>query len=686
MAGERQLIYRFAEFTLEASEHRLRRGDREVYLRPKSFETLLYLLERHGRLVKKDDLLETLWAGTVVTEGALTHCIEEVRQALGDDAHHPRYIKTIPRVGFKFIADVEEMTPVGEEEIEEEYTAMTVKVTEEETGDSDAAVLGQGDRATGRQGDTEPLAASPARPLAPSLGPPPLPVPASLTAPALAGSVAPPLAGARRMIQKLLAVSVLLFLLIVSGLYLYNRSGEEIRSLAVLPFANLSAEPGQDYFADGMTEALITDLARIKALRVISRTSVMTYKGSKKPLPEIARELKVDAVVEGSVLRSGERVRITAQLIHAATDRHLWSESYERDLSDILALQSEVARAIVGEIRTKLTPQEQARLATARSVRPEAYQAYLKGRYFWNKRTEEGFNKGIEYFNQAIAIDPNYALAYVGLADCYNMLNGYDVLPPKDSAPKAKEAATKALKIDETLAEAHASLAYAIAQFDWDWSEAEREFKRAIELNPNYAQAHHWYALYLAMRGQSDEAMIEMRRAQELDPLSLIINANVGWLSYFARRDDQAIEQLQKTLEMDPTFSSAHVKLAWAYEQKEMPLQAIAEFQKVLSQSPDDPALRALLSHAYAVAGRRREAMRIMTELKRQSQRRYVSPYLIALIHAGLGEKDQAFAWLERAHETRCGWVGWLRVDPKLDPLRSDPRFTDRLRRLGLAP
>jgi TolB-like protein/DNA-binding winged helix-turn-helix (wHTH) protein/Tfp pilus assembly protein PilF len=621
---------------------------------------LLYLVERHGHLVKKNELLDTLWADTIVTESTLTHCIEEVRKVLGDDAHHPRFIKTIPRVGYKFIAGVEEVTSaVEEEEVEEEVTAVRVRVTEEEPARENA----EEQRGRGAEGQWS---------VETTISP----------APRLPRPLAPLLSTRWRRGQKLLAVSVLLGLLIVSGLYLYNGNGQSIHSLAVLPFVNMTADPQQDYFADGITEAVIADLAKIRALRVISRTSAMQYKGMKKSLPEIARELHVDAIVEGSVLRSGERVRITAQLIHAATDRHLWGESYERDLRDILALQGEVSRAIARQIQIALTPQEQVRLTSARSINPAAYEDYLRGRYYWNKRTAEGFKRGIDYFQQAIDHEPSYALAYVGLADCYNMLNNYDVLAPKESAPKAKAAAMRAMEIDDTLAEAHASLAFTLMHYDWDWPGAEREFQRAIELNPNYAAAHHWYGLYLTAMERFDEAMVEMKHAQELDPLSLIINTNVGWVFYFRRQYDQAIEQFRKTLEMDPNFTSAHVKLGWAYEQKGMYEETIAEFQMVLTRIGDDVLTE--LGHAYAVAGQRDEATKIIAELRERAKQQYVSPYLVATIYAGLGDKVQAFDWLQKSYENRCGWLAWLKVDPKLDNLRSDPRFADLLQRVGL--
>jgi tetratricopeptide (TPR) repeat protein len=433
-----------------------------------------------------------------------------------------------------------------------------------------------------------------------------------------------------------------------------------------------------------MTEALITELAKISALRVISRSSVMQYKGVNKLLPEIANELKVDAIVEGSLLYSGDRVRITIQLLQATPERHLWAESYERNTSDILALQNEVTRAIATEIKAELTPQEQTHLISIRQVDPGAYKAYLKGRYFWNKRTPEGFNEGIEYFSQAIAIDPSYAPAYAGLADCYNLLSDYDVLSPMEAVPRAKAAAEQALSIDSTLAEAHASLGFVLARYNWDWIGAEYEFQRAIELKPNDAIAHHWHALLLTMMGRFQEARVEIENAQNLDPLSLIISANIGWLNYFERDYDRSEERLRQTLEMDPNFMSAHVKLGWVYEQQGKYEQAMGQFKTALVLSRDETNVIALLGNSYALSGKRDAAKKIIIQLIEQSKHRYISPYWIAIIYVCLGEKDNAFTWLKKAFEERSSGLVWLKVEPKLDQLRSDPRFSELLHKIGL--
>jgi serine/threonine protein kinase/TolB-like protein/Tfp pilus assembly protein PilF len=459
-----------------------------------------------------------------------------------------------------------------------------------------------------------------------------------------------------------------------------------IESLAVLPLQNLMGDPQQEYFVDGMTEALINDLSKISSLKVISRTSAMTYKGAKKSLPQIARELNVDAVIEGSVLRSGQRVRITAQLIHAQTDRHLWAESYDRELRDVLALQSEVAGAIANEIKIKLTPQEQARLASTRRVNPDAHEAYLKGRYYWNSRTEEGLKKGIEYFQQAIEKDPGYALADAGLADSYVVLADWGLMAPEEAYPSAKAAALKALEMDETLAEAHASLGAARVNYDWDWVGAEKEYKRAIELDPGYATAHQWYAEYLSDMGRHSEAIAEAKRAQELDPLSLIINAIGGRVFFYARRYDEAIAQCRRTLELNAGFYPAHLFLGWTYEQEKRYAEAISEYQKAIAPGQGNPGLAANFARAYAAAGNRTEALKIISQMGEVSKGRDLASYLMAQIYVALGDTSRAFQWLEKAYDNRSAQLVFLKVDPLVDGLCSDPRFQDLLRRMNLPP
>ncbi|MCI0440890.1 MAG: tetratricopeptide repeat protein, partial [Chloroflexi bacterium] len=454
-------------------------------------------------------------------------------------------------------------------------------------------------------------------------------------------------------------------------------------SIAVLPLDNLSRDPEQEYFVDGMTEALITELSRIRALKVISRTSVMQYKGVKKPLPQIARELRVDTVVEGSVLRAGARVRVNAQLIQAASDQHLWAESYEREVKDILSLHSELARAIAREVHVTLTPQEQAQLARARLVNPEAYEAYLKGDYYYDKRTEEGIRKSQDYFKQAIERDPTYALAYSGLANSANGLGWYSFVAPSQNLAQAKPAALKALEIDETLAEAHAALACIRFYAERDWANAETEFKRALELDPRYANTHHWYADYLSAMGRHAEAVAEARHAREFEPLSLIINTWLGRRLYFARQYDEAISHLCQTVEMDSSFAPAHFHLGLAYEQEAMQTNAITELRTAARLSASAPVYVAELANACARAGQRREAQKLLEDLKTVSKQEYVSPYQIAAIYVGLGEKEPGLAWLEKSYTERALWLVYIKVDPQFDSLRGDSRFQDLLRRMN---
>jgi TolB-like protein/Tfp pilus assembly protein PilF len=456
-----------------------------------------------------------------------------------------------------------------------------------------------------------------------------------------------------------------------------------VRSLAVLPLENLSGDPEQEYFADGLTEALITSLAKISALRVISRRTPMHYKGVHRPLPEIARELGVEIIVEGSVLRSGERVRISAQLIEASTDTHLWAESYERDLRDVLQLQSEIARAVAREIQAKLTPGEQEQLARARSVTPEAYEVYLRGRYQWNRRTADGFRKGAEHFLQAIEIDPNYAAAYAGLADCAGSAGFWGFTSPAQGCGSAKAAACKSLEIDET-AEAHTSLGWALIHYDFDFLTAEHHFQRAIELNPGYATAHQWYAHCLGYSYRLDQSLERVRLALDLDPLSLNVNTTYVGVLWFQRKFDRAIEQCQKILELAPNFAILRWLLANLLQAKGLHEQAIAERRWAVEASGGASLFLAELGDSYAAAGNRSEALRILDQLQELSKTSYVMAYWMALIHANLGERDQAFRWLEMSYQERSPTLSFLKIDPRLDALRSDPRFDNHLRRLNL--
>jgi TolB-like protein len=458
-----------------------------------------------------------------------------------------------------------------------------------------------------------------------------------------------------------------------------------IQSLAVLPLNNLSGDPTQEYFTDGLTEALVTDLAQIHALRVVSRTSSMRYKGTRRPLPEIARELNVDGIVEGSVLRSGGRVRITVQLIRAQKDEHLWANTYEGDATDVLALQGMAARAIVQEIRATLTPEEQARLATVRLTNPEAQEAYLKGRYFWNQRTPETLKKSLVYFEQAVEKDPQYALAYLALAETYAVMATSDIATAQDTVPQAKQAAQRALELDGGLGQAHATLAFMGFFYDWDFRGAEQAFRRALELSPNYSTAHQWYGLLLMAEKRFDEAAREFNTALAIDPLSLITSADLGQVYFYSGRFDQVIEQTRKILEINPNFAVAYDLQAMAYEQKGMYAEALAEFQKYSEMTSSCVDSKMHLAHLYAVTGKRNEAQKVLHELENPPKGEFLSTYDIASVYAGLGEKEKALHWLNRAHRERAVMLTFAGIDPLLNPLRGDARFEDLLRRVGLS-
>jgi TolB-like protein/tetratricopeptide (TPR) repeat protein len=457
-----------------------------------------------------------------------------------------------------------------------------------------------------------------------------------------------------------------------------------IRSIAVLPLENLSGDPAQEFFTDGMTDALVTELAQIGSLRVISRTSVMRYKGTRKPLPDIARELNVDGILTGAVVQSAGRVRVDAQLVEAITDRHLWATTYERNLEDVVTLQSEIARATATAIHIQLTPHEELRLAARQSVDPQAYEFYLKGRYFWEKWTNASARTSIEYFQQAIQRAPNYALAYVGLADAY--IQGSD-LPPAEVWPRAKAAASTALRLDEGLGEAHAALAMCLFWYDWDWAGAEREFQRALALNPNYPWAHQWYGAFLGAMGRDQDRAAEVKRARELDPLPIASYGGGGHaLTVVRGQYDLAIEEDRKRLELDPNNPRAYLSLGRVYRLKGMYGEAIVNIQKGITLSGGHPEALSALGYTYAVSGDRDKALETVQQLTVLSKHRYVSPGRIAFIYVGLGEKDRAFEWLQKAIADRSILDYGIQRGKEWDSLRPDPRYSELIRRIGLPP
>jgi TolB-like protein/Tfp pilus assembly protein PilF len=493
----------------------------------------------------------------------------------------------------------------------------------------------------------------------------------------------------------LISSAALLLLLVILGVLNANRvrrglfgkaPPRHIEALAVLPLQNLSRDPEQNYFAQGMTEELITDLAQIGSLRVISSTSSMQYQGTKKPLPEIARELKVDAILEGTVQRSGDRVHITAQLVDAANDQHIWAKAYDRDLRDVLALENELARSVATEIQVQLTPGQTQRLASTLAVNRDAYESYLKGRYFWNKRNPEDLKKALGYFQQATDAQPDFAPAFAGMADTYSLLGaaGFDVLPRLEAAQKARAAAKKAIELDDGMAEAHASIGFVLYSYDWNWPAAEKEFKQAILLNPNYPTAHEWYSELLNDFGRKEESLSEADAALALDPISVLANQFVARARYFAHDFDAAIETSQKSLELDPSFSIAHLRLGRAYAAKGMYADAVTEFREYGRLSDDESLATASIGNAIARSGDRSGAVRSLARLDALSKQKPVPAICFALVHIGLDDKHQSFVWLDKAYEEHSDFLLVLRVDPLFDPLRSDAHFQDLLRRIGL--
>lgn len=644
-------VLRFGVFEVDIAANELRRRGLRIRLQEQQLNLLKVLLEHHGALVTREELRRRLWKPDTFVEfdHSLNTAMMRLREVLGDSSENPRFIETVPRKGYIFIAPVSEL---------DAERAAPLRV------DSSRAVAATSG--------------------APAPGPEPMSQSAALRPVRQVPLLQAVLAGCLGM----LLVGVATFLLMSRARNVpAPQKASPIRSIVVLPMENLSGDANQDYFADGMTDELIASLARISSLRVISRTTAMEYKGEHQSLEKIAKDLKVDAVVEGTVLRSGSRVRITAELVQVSTDRHLWADTYESQIGDILALQNRVASAIVGQIQIKMTPQDQQRLASAHAVNSDAYENYLKGRYYWGKRSEEALTKAIQYYQAAIDADPQYALAYAGLADCYGILGAAIVgtVPTSDVAQKATAAATEAVRLDPNLAETQTALATVEFNYNWDWRGAEAGLRRAIQLNPSYATAHQRYSLYLAAAGQKDESLAEMMRARELDPLSVSLNFSLGWRLYLARQYDQAISQLLNTIDMDPAYLLSYIILGQSYEQEGRYPQAIAVLEKAAALSRNSPPVMAALGHVYAQAGRRADAMKLLAALKKDSAHRYVSPYYLALLYAGLGDRQQALTSLQRAYDDRSNNMIFLRIVPQFDGLRSDAEFQKLIQKIGPA-
>src|SRR5215467_9076464 len=621
MAISTRQTYEFGAFRLDPTERILLRGSEPVALTPKVFDTLVLLVENSGRLVTKDDFMRQVWADAFVEDATLVQSISQLRKALGD----PEIIETVPKKGYRFLGSVRTVVPTSP------AISDAAPALESPTSESDRA----------------------------------------LRAP-------------KQIARHWLLVSAALGVLVVAVVFyvLDRRAGPNIRSLAVLPLQNLSGDSGQEYFVDGMTDELITDLAQIHSLRVISRTSVMQFKQTQKSLPEIAAALNVDAVVEGSVQRTGNNVRITAQLLDARQDRHLWAASYEREITNVLELQGQVAKSIADQINVKLTPEEGATLTVRRPTNPAAYDALLTGTYLFNRRNAADTKKAIGYLQHSVEIDPNSADAWTTLASCYTSL-GSDLAAadPAEVIPLAHAAIAKALQIDPNLAEAHTTLAWIKLWYEWDWGGAEREFRRALELNPNNSAAHREYSHYLQLRKRFDEAIAENNRAIELAPLDILPSIHLAWLYVDARDGPKAVAQSQHVLEMDPSFTGAYLLLARGYELEGKWEDAIASTEKAKPAYPH--AYFAGMAYIGAASGNKVQAQQALSELTEFSRHSYVSPVEFATCYAALGDRDRAFKYLDSGYRQHDTWMIALEVNFGLDNLRTDPRFQELERRVG---
>ena len=628
MAQAAKHLYEFGPFRIDPSEGLLLRDEQPIPLAPKAFEALLLLVESSGHLIEKGVLMQKLWPDSFVEEANLSKYIFTLRQALSDGEDGQKYIETVPKRGYRFVASVQKLAAESVEQAPAEMLSCEGEEAKTVTSTTRWRI-------------------------------------------ALVSAV-------------LAATAMVLLVWLDPGEWrarLFGGPARPVRTIAVLPLQNLSGDTAQDYLADGMTEALTTDLARMESLQVISRTSAVQYKAAKKSLPVIARELNADAVVEGSVQRSGNRVRVTAQLVRASDDRHLWANTYERDFPDVLALQDEVASAIAKQIETQLGGPTPAPAPKVQAINPEAYETYLRANSYLDSFD---LQKSIDYYRQAIKLDPNYAPAYAHMAEAYSFLAFFGAVSPSEGWGKTKEAASLAVQKDEHLPEGHGALALAKLHYDWDFAGAEQEFKRALELNPSDADVRHEHAHYLMAMGRLAESEAESKRAVELDPVGDGLNSCLCWHSFAARDYDEAVRLAAKFLKSQPDDPWERTILGWTYEQKRMPNEAVAEFKRAVEVTKGDPFFVAALGHAYAVAGNRREAEKVLQTLSERAKKSYVSPFDLALIYTALGEKDKAFALLDKAVAEHSTFLVYSKWEPRLDPLRSDPRFQDLLRRIGL--
>lgn len=665
MSKEINRLYEFGKYRLDVDSRALFRDEQAVALPPKAVELLAALVERSGQVVSKSQLMSLLWRDSFVEDANLTQNVFLLRKVFGDGGEGQKYIETIPRRGYRFVAPVRLITPAnhlkqavpipGSKIIEKHIIAQII------TEESDSPVA------------AEPPIAS---------------LPGAGTNLRLAG-------GRRRTFSARVAMILagVLFIVaiaVISYLFIWRRPAPAATSgsatvIAVLPFRPINSEDRDEYLELGMADALITRLSNASQILVRPTSSVRKYVGSEQDAAATGRELGVGAVLEGSIQRVGSRIRVTVQLVSVRDGAPLWAANFDERLTDVFALEDSISAQVAHALKLKLTEDEQQRLIKRYTENAEAYQLYLKGRYFWNKRTEQGFEKAIEYFNQAIDKDTGYALAYAGLADCYALLSIWCALPPNVALVKARAAAVKATEVDPALAEGHTSLAFAKWIYDRDWPGAEAEFRQAIALNPRYPTAHHWYSYFLAAMTRFDEAIAQIKQARDLDELSPGINTDVGEIYCWARQYDRAIEQVREVLKIEPNFASARNLLGMIYIKMGRPLEGVAELEAA-RRLDNSPRIMSTLGCAYGLSGQRDQARQILGELKEMSKQRYISPFSRALIYAGLGERDDAFAGLEKAYDEHSDIIVILKVYPWLDSLRADPRYTRLLSRVGLDP
>jgi DNA-binding winged helix-turn-helix (wHTH) protein/TolB-like protein/Tfp pilus assembly protein PilF len=638
--------YTFGPFQLDSAKRQLLREGVTVPLTPKVFDLLLYLVENSHRVVEKEELIERIWPDSFVEERNIAQNIFTLRKSLGETGSE-RYVETVPRRGYRFVATVRPLGDLGADLIVARHVRSELIIEEEEVSaeaDPDRKTLPH-NRWHGR------------------------------------------LTRAQAIGLGLLASALAIGLIAAAYFWLRGRPDSprtvaEIRSIAVLPFKPIAGSETDEYLGLGMADALITRLSRIRQILVRPTRAVLKYNVPDNDLATVGRELKVDSLLDGRIQKDGERLRITVQLVRVSDGASLWGETFDERFTSIFNVQDSISDKVTQKMLLELSGEEKRQMTKRYTQSTEAYQAYTRGRYHWNKRTEEGLKAAVKHYEEAIEKDPTYALAYVGLAECYALFSTYAVMPAKESFPKAEAAALKALDLDERIAEAHAALGVISYEYNWDWETADREFKRAIELNPNYATAHQWYGGYLISLGRFDEGISEIRRAQELDPLSPIINASVGWFHYFARRYDEAIEEGRKALSLEGNTAIAHYFLSQAYIEKGMYDDAIAELHKTLSLAPDADTL-ALLVRAYALAGDKEKARKTFDEIDRLAKRSYVPPFTLGVAYMGIGDNDRALDWLEKALEERSPNLVGLKTEPAFDGLRSEPRFKELMRRIG---